>query len=49
MKGRILELLVSFATHNMDVKKYHEKFAGQDLSVEVGRLANQANGSVFVQ
>jgi polyribonucleotide nucleotidyltransferase len=33
----------------MDIKKYQEKFAGQDLSVEVGRLANQANGSVFVQ
>lgn len=33
----------------MEIKKYHLDFAGQDLQVEIGKLANQANGSVFVQ
>ena len=33
----------------MEVKKYQEEFAGKTLSVEIGRLANQANGSCYVQ
>ncbi|MDO8495381.1 MAG: polyribonucleotide nucleotidyltransferase [bacterium] len=33
----------------MAVKTYQEEFAGKPLFVEIGRLANQANGSVRVQ
>lgn len=33
----------------MAVKTYQEEFAGKTLFVEIGRLANQANGSVRVQ
>src|SRR3990167_78644 len=33
----------------MKVKVYEEEFAGKPLKVEIGRLANIANGSVYVQ
>lgn len=33
----------------MAVKNYKEDFAGKELSVEIGRLAGQANGSCVVQ
>ncbi len=33
----------------MKVKNYQEEFAGKTLSVEIGRLAGQANGSCRVQ
>ncbi len=33
----------------MDIKRYTEEFAGKPLVVELGRLANLANGSVYVQ
>lgn len=33
----------------MAIKKYEEEFAGKPLKVEIGRLANLANGSVYVQ
>ena len=33
----------------MAVKTYKEEFAGKTLLVEIGRLANQANGSCLVQ
>jgi polyribonucleotide nucleotidyltransferase len=33
----------------MEIKKYEKEFAGKTLSVEIGRLANQANGSCRVQ
>ena len=33
----------------MEVKKYESEFAGKNLKVEIGKLANQANGSVTVQ
>src|SRR5688572_21047398 len=33
----------------MDVKTYTREFAGKPLVVEVGKLAQQANGSVLVQ
>lgn len=33
----------------MAIKRYEEKFAGKPLIVEFGRLANLANGSVYVQ
>jgi polyribonucleotide nucleotidyltransferase len=33
----------------MEIKKYEKEFAGRTLSVEIGRLANQANGSCRVQ
>ena len=33
----------------MQVKKYMSDFAGKPLSVEIGRMAGQANGSCFVQ
>ncbi|MDP3731339.1 MAG: polyribonucleotide nucleotidyltransferase [bacterium] len=33
----------------MDIKTYKQDFAGRELFVELGRLANQANGSVRVQ
>jgi len=33
----------------MAVKKYSLDFAGKPLSVEIGRLAGQANGSCCVQ
>ena len=33
----------------MAIKRYEEEFAGKPLKVEIGRLANLANGSVYVQ
>src|SRR3989338_7678222 len=33
----------------MPIKRYEEEFAGKVLKVEIGRLANLANGSVYVQ
>ncbi len=33
----------------MKIKRYEEEFAGKPLVVEFGRLANLANGSVYVQ
>jgi len=33
----------------MEVKKYETEFAGKNLIVEIGKLANQANGSVTVR
>lgn len=33
----------------MEIKKYEKEFAGKTLSVEIGRLANQANGSCCIQ
>lgn len=33
----------------MEIKRYEENFAGKALKVEIGRLANIANGSVYVQ
>ncbi|MDP3954395.1 MAG: polyribonucleotide nucleotidyltransferase [bacterium] len=33
----------------MEVKKYSLDFGGKTLSVEIGKLANQANGSCYVQ
>ncbi len=33
----------------MEVKKFQEEFGGKTLSVEIGRLAQQANGSCYVQ
>src|SRR3989344_4683893 len=33
----------------MPIKRYEEDFAGKKLKVEIGRLANLANGSVYVQ
>lgn len=33
----------------MAIKRYQEEFAGKPLIVEFGRLANLANGSVYVQ
>ncbi len=33
----------------MEVKKYESEFVGKNLKVEIGKLANQANGSVTVQ
>ncbi len=33
----------------MEIKRYQEEFAGKPLVVEFGRLANLANGSVYVQ
>src|SRR6266498_4895167 len=33
----------------MEVKTYTEEFGGKPLSIEIGRLASQANGSVRVQ
>ena len=33
----------------MAIRKYEEEFAGKPLKVEIGRLANLANGSVYVQ
>ncbi|MDP3697693.1 MAG: polyribonucleotide nucleotidyltransferase [Candidatus Taylorbacteria bacterium] len=33
----------------MAIRKYEEEFAGKPLMVEIGRLANLANGSVYVQ
>ncbi len=33
----------------MGIKKYTEEFGGKHLSVEIGKLALQANGSCFVQ
>ncbi len=33
----------------MAIKKYEQEFAGKPLKVEIGRLANLANGSVYVQ
>src|SRR3989344_5500605 len=33
----------------MGIKRYTEEFAGKPLIVEFGRLANLANGSVYVQ
>ena len=33
----------------MAIRKYEEEFAGKPLKVEMGRLANLANGSVYVQ
>ena len=33
----------------MEVKKYSREFAGKTLKVELGKLAQQANGSCFVQ
>src|SRR3990167_3923740 len=33
----------------MPIKRYEEEFAGKLLKVEIGRLANLANGSVYVQ
>lgn len=33
----------------MPVKNYKEDFAGRELSVEIGRLAGQANGSCVIQ
>src|SRR3989344_3221636 len=33
----------------MAIKRYEEEFAGKPLKIEIGRLANLANGSVYVQ
>lgn len=33
----------------MEIKRYEEEFAGKPLVIEFGRLANLANGSVYVQ
>lgn len=33
----------------MSIKRYEEEFAGKPLVIELGRLANLANGSVYVQ
>lgn len=33
----------------MQIRRYEEEFAGKPLKVEIGRLANLANGSVYVQ
>ena len=33
----------------METKKYETEFVGKNLKVEIGKLANQANGSVTVQ
>jgi polyribonucleotide nucleotidyltransferase len=33
----------------VEIKKYSQEFAGRTLSVEIGRLAGQANGSCYVQ
>lgn len=33
----------------MEIKRYQEEFAGKPLIIEFGRLANLANGSVYVQ
>ncbi len=46
-----ISLLVrpSYLLAFMAIKKYEEEFAGKPLKVEIGRLANLANGSVYVQ
>ena len=41
--------LVSRRWFYMEIKTYKEEFAGKPLKVEIGRLANIANGSVYVQ
>ena len=33
----------------METKKYETEFAGKNLKVEIGKLANQANGSATIQ
>jgi len=37
------------SSHQMGIKRYTEEFAGKPLVIEFGRLANLANGSVYVQ
>src|SRR3989338_2854445 len=46
-----ISLLVrpSYLLAFMAIKRYEEEFAGKPLKVEIGRLANLANGSVYVQ
>lgn len=39
----------SAISSHMAIKRYEEEFAGKPLIVEFGRLANLANGSVYVQ
>ncbi|MCD4795663.1 MAG: polyribonucleotide nucleotidyltransferase [Candidatus Cloacimonetes bacterium] len=35
--------------HNFDIKKKTIEIAGRNLTIETGRMAKQANGSVFIQ
>jgi len=34
--------------HNFDIKKKSIEIAGKTLTMETGRMAKQANGSVFI-
>jgi polyribonucleotide nucleotidyltransferase len=50
VKGKISLLFWPISVFvSMNIKRYEESFAGKPLIVEMGRLANLADGSVYVQ